>query len=223
MKLGLIVECACGGPDELVFRCLIERFWGSTHVVHRVAAMVHKGKLIAEAGAVAATMMAQGCDLVLVVWDLHPGWAPPESLPRKGKVKRDCVVEANHVRRQIDAAGVPREQLLLLCIDDELESVLLADEAAIKAIIAQELKPRRAKPLGKSVADRSKDTLDLRFEEQGLVFFDREHDVRILREAKAAKLLATEPLQRLSRPDKLGAPVSDRDCAATAKAAGGRP
>lgn len=216
MKLGLILECSPGGADEQVFRCLIERFWAGRHRVVSVAALRGKGNLFVKCGQFAVRMLADGCDLVLIIWDLHPGWVPEDALPRKGKVIRDCVLEANHLRALASAAGAPQNRLLFLCIDDELESILLADETAIRAVIAESLAPRRPKPLGKSLADRSKDTLELRFDEQGIPFFDHLHDLRIVRAAKKDRLFGTPPLQRLALPDKLGPAVSDVDCNAMA-------
>src|SRR5207244_875075 len=75
-----------------------------------------------------------------IIWDLQPPWKG-----KKGKAcrKEDC----DAIRESLDRAGLTAEQLRcvhLVCMEHELETLLLADERAIAAYLSQK-KARRCR------------------------------------------------------------------------------
>jgi len=121
-KLGIILECDAGGPDELVFKCLVRRLSPTTEVVTRSLG----NKLAVEercADVAEALIDKDHCDLVLIVWDLKPLWKKPGS----------CITETNNINAKLE--GLPnakQSKIKLLCITHELETWLLADQSAIR-------------------------------------------------------------------------------------------
>ena len=75
MKVGLILECGGGGPDQQVCVYLIRRV--APQVELTCVTLSNKPRLIAECGAVAATLLRDGCERVVIVWDLFPAWRKP--------------------------------------------------------------------------------------------------------------------------------------------------
>ena len=130
-KLGLIFECDVGGPDELVFKCLVRRLSPETEVLTRSLgnkpAIFERGPDVAK-----ALVETDKCDLVMIVWDLKPLWEKPGS----------CKTEAQTLRLNLD--GLPaatRSKIRLLCLTYELETWLLADDAAVRDYLSKEAHP----------------------------------------------------------------------------------
>jgi len=70
-------------------------------------------------------LQSDGCDMVLVIWDL----TPPQSACLGGD--RDAVFGA------LDAAGLPKNApVYTICISAELEAWLLADHYALSAYLS---------------------------------------------------------------------------------------
>lgn len=121
-KLGVILECDAGGPDELVFKCLVRRLSPETKVLVRTQG---NKPAVFERGADVAKSLVEtdGCDLVLIVWDLKPLF----------EAAGNCVDEANELRENLSGLpSVTRKRVKLLCLSYELETWLLADAAAVR-------------------------------------------------------------------------------------------
>lgn len=130
-KLGLILECDAGGPDELVFRCFVRRLSPDTEV--EVLTMGNKEALM-QKGAEAAQGLIEdnNCDLVIIAWDLKPLWEKPGN----------CEIEADVVRSSLKALSKPlQKKVRLLCLTYELETWLLADQAAIRSYLSTSAHP----------------------------------------------------------------------------------
>lgn len=128
-RLGLVLECDSGGPDELVFRCLSRRLsqQGKEPEVVPVCMGEKKTLLLQGAQAAQALVDVEHCDLVFIVWDLKP----PEPPARK------CVDEANLLRHQIEELPQPvGSRIRLLCLTWELETWLLAEDRAVRAFLS---------------------------------------------------------------------------------------
>lgn len=104
-KLGLILGCDAGGPDELVFKCLVRRLAPETKVVVRTLgnkrAVFERGMDVAK-----SLVETDGCDLVLIVWDLKPLFEDAGN----------CVDETNEMKSNL--SGLPNEtciRIKLLC------------------------------------------------------------------------------------------------------------
>jgi hypothetical protein len=129
MKLGMILECGPDGPDVKVCRRLIDGWLCPIlrlEIEHAPpATMVNKGELLRDCGRVARRFLdpagADGCDQVLIVWDLHPG--------------AGLAADRALILESLQNAGVPLDRVLLVCIERELETWLLADSRALTSLV----------------------------------------------------------------------------------------
>lgn len=145
MKLGLVLECDTGGPDELVLACLARRL--KPGITVQSTALGSKAQVFLK-GVDAARELVESsrCDLVLVVWDLKPYW---EEAP-----DTTCEAEAGELRGRLEA--LPKRtaaKIRLLCLTWELETWLIADARAVNAHLstaAHRSKFRCKTPLSRS-------------------------------------------------------------------------
>ena len=146
MKVGLILECGRGGPDQQV--CL--------HLIHRIAPQVElicmtlssKPRLIAECGAVAATLLRDGCERVVIVWDLFPAWRKPGQTHCRGN-------DRTEIFRALSTLGLRSPPVYLVCIEEELEAWLLSDERALSIILSTSAHPVRVPRLSRPETTRN--------------------------------------------------------------------
>ena len=120
MKIGMIFECGPQGADKQVCEYLVRQLKPGAVVVSRT--LDNKANLLKEAGQVAAQLLADSCDCVLVIWDLRPAWPDKNNKPCR-KQERDAL------KLSLNNANVPAgARVYLVCVEQELESWLLADE-----------------------------------------------------------------------------------------------
>jgi hypothetical protein len=125
-KIGMIFECGPEGADLKVCTHLVARI--SPGVVVVPATLTNKKMMIADCGMMAAGLLhTDGCVHVLIVWDLFPPWRDQKPCRHEDR---------QNIFASLDAAGVPREQVSLVCISEELEAWLLADEEALRAFLS---------------------------------------------------------------------------------------
>ncbi len=136
MKVGFVFECGPQGADKQVCEFLALRIRPEILPVSRT--LDNKPNLLKDAGKVAAALLAEGCERVLVVWDLRPAWPDKKDKPCR-KDERDAILNA------ITNAGIANHPVFLVCVEQELESWLLADEAMISAFLSTEAHPYAAK------------------------------------------------------------------------------
>ena len=141
MKIGFVVECGRDGPEKKVFEYLVKtlRKDGATT---RITTCGGKNWILKECGAYVATLFAEGCDHVFVVWDLMPCDAEHHH-----RGEPSCEKEREHILQLI--ARAHRDRTTMLCITHELEAWLLADGGALTALL-KELSVHPVKP---AVAD----------------------------------------------------------------------
>lgn len=126
--IGSILECGPQGADKQVCEYLIQHIKPGIKVSSRT--LDNKENLLRDAGKVARQLLQDGCNCVLIVWDLRPAWPDMKQKP------------CRHVERQtlltiLTKAGVASHAPVhLLCIEQELESWLLANERAIAALLS---------------------------------------------------------------------------------------
>ena len=124
MKIGFIFECGPEGADKQVCEYLACEIRPEITPVSRT--LDNKPRLLQDCGLVAAKLLEDGCERVLIVWDLRPAW-PGKKACRK--VERDAVLAS------LAKAGIADKPVFLVCIEQELESWLLADEQNIRQVI----------------------------------------------------------------------------------------
>jgi hypothetical protein len=182
MKIGLILECQFGGPDEQVLRSLFSKF-APQHEVD-VAPQGNKALLLQWCGVAARQLLAGGCDRVVIVWDLHPAdWGSALQQRNRTPCRRE---DRQRILGALEAAGVNTSQVALVAIEYMLESWLLADSSAIKRFLERRLRRRmtaqqcNADP---ATEDRPKDALSKIFERHGHeAYRDHAHAVLIARQ-----------------------------------------
>jgi hypothetical protein len=136
MKVGFVFECGPQGADKQVCEFLALQIRPEILPVSRT--LDNKPNLLKDAGKVAAALLAEGCERVLVVWDLRPAWPDKKYKPCR-KDERDVILKT------ITNAGIANHPVFLVCVEQELESWLLADEAMISAFLSTEAHPYTAK------------------------------------------------------------------------------
>ena len=128
VTVGMIFECGPEGADKQVCEYLAQQIASGIHIKSRT--LDNKDNLLRDAGMVAAQLLQDGCASVFVVWDLRPAW--PD------KIQKPCRHdERQTVLSRLAEAGVQAQSPIhLICIEQELESWLLANERAISALLS---------------------------------------------------------------------------------------
>lgn len=75
----MIFECGPDGADLQVCRHLARLLHPSLEIVH--VTLDNKPKLATECGAAAAKLLTEGCERIVIIWDLHPPWRSSRQKP----------------------------------------------------------------------------------------------------------------------------------------------
>lgn len=142
MTLGLIFECGPQGADKQVCEYLAQHIKPGVKVSSKT--LDNKDNLLRDAGKVAAQLLKDGCTCVLIVWDLRPAWPDKKHKPCRHAERQSLLT-------RLGEAGLPANAPVhLVCIEQELESWLLANERAINALLSTDAHaytaPRVKKP-----------------------------------------------------------------------------
>lgn len=86
MKIGLIVESGPQGAEPQVLPKLIDKLGHKCDI--SIVTFDNKPKLIEGCGKAAEQLFDEGCDKVLIVWDLYPAWRVPEKKVKEGKKRK---------------------------------------------------------------------------------------------------------------------------------------
>jgi hypothetical protein len=132
MKVGMIFECGPEGADRKVCEHLARQVKPDIEIDS--VTLDNKKNLVSEAGKAAARLLKDGCERVVIMWDLHPPWR--EEAPCR---KEDC----DDIMRSLAASDVDATKVYLVCIEEELEAWLLADNRAINTVLSKPHRPVR--------------------------------------------------------------------------------
>lgn len=125
MKVGMAFECGPQGADIQVCEYLARHIRPGVTVSSRT--LDNKDNLLRDAGKVAKQLLADGCNCVLIVWDLRPAWPDRNFRPCRHAERETLLL-------RLTEAGLPNDApVYLVCIEQELESWLLANERALSA------------------------------------------------------------------------------------------
>jgi uncharacterized protein DUF4276 len=138
MKVGLILECGRGGPDEQVCVHLIRRIAPEIELIRTT--LDNKPRLVTQCASAAARLLEDGCERVVIIWDLFPAWRQPRETPCR---RRD----RTEILQALAMAGMKNPPVYLVCIAEELEAWLLSDERALSAILSTPAHPVRVSRL----------------------------------------------------------------------------
>ncbi|MEG4965707.1 DUF4276 family protein [Microcoleus sp. B6-A1] len=145
MKIGMITE---GGPQGSDLK-VCERFARqlNPNIDIRSIPLGNKRDLIDNCGTTASLLIEQGCDLVLIIWDLYPAWREKGQRPCR---TQDC----EEIQSSLQNANVkvPPHNVYLICIEAELEEWLLYDLSALSSVLSTPTHPVniRKKPKGET-------------------------------------------------------------------------
>lgn len=188
MKLGLVLECESGGPDERVLTCFARRLVPGT-VVDPVT-LGDKPSIFSK-GVEAAQRLVEtnGCDLVLIVWDLKPFLEGPPPATH-------CIHEAEVLRKRLSALEENTlKKIRLLCLTWELETWFIADEKAVSAYLSTDAHKKKFKCSKPGDKTDPKTVLDKAFKaaRRGLGYEDFKEAIRIACEIENTNNLRAIP------------------------------
>ena len=124
----MIFECGPDGADHQVCRHLARLLQSDIEIAH--VTLDNKPKLVTECGAAAANLIAEGCERVVIMWDLHPPWRSSRQKPCR-REDRETIFSS------LSRAGVDVRQVSLVCIEEELEAWLIADGRALSSVLSR--------------------------------------------------------------------------------------
>lgn len=177
MTIGLIFECGPQGADKQVCEYLVAQLKPGARITS--ATLDNKENLLRDAGKVAARMLKDGCACVLVVWDLRPAWPDMKNNPCRHDERQALLLSLR------EAGLSAKAPVYLVCVEQELESWLLACDHAIAAYLST---PAHAFPVKRvkapdavqqpkaAMINHFRDARNWRYE-------DRVHAIRVLRAA----------------------------------------
>ncbi|MDG4552251.1 MAG: DUF4276 family protein [Candidatus Contendobacter sp.] len=174
MKIGFIFECGPDGADKQVCEFLAREIRPDITPLSRT--LDNKPRLLQDCGLVTAKLLKEGCERVLIIWDLRPAW-PGKTACRK--VERDAVLAS------LTKAGVADKPVFLVCVEQELEGWLLADEQKISVCLSTDAHPYRVPRVGKPdrVANPKSVMMNHFKTARGWRYEDRTHAIKVLRAA----------------------------------------
>jgi hypothetical protein len=130
MRVGIVCEGRLAGEDAQVFEHFARRIAPGATVT--AFPQGTKPELFSNAGDVAKTLFATGYDKVLIIWDILPRWNKPD-----GEVQ-----DRQDLVPSLVNAGVDTHPCLYkVAIHKELEAWLLADGAALSALLSRPAHP----------------------------------------------------------------------------------
>jgi hypothetical protein len=131
MKVGLVVECGRDGPEVIICRKICQLLAEDHGLVIElvIAPMDNKQILLAECGQVAANLLADDCEHVVILWNERPAW------PKIGEPL--CWFnERKKILDELKIANVSDDDAHLVCIEREFESWLLYDHKMLECVLS---------------------------------------------------------------------------------------
>ncbi|MEX8503538.1 MAG: DUF4276 family protein [Leptothrix ochracea] len=172
--IGFIFECGPQGADKHVCEYLASQLRPGVKLISRT--MDNKLKLLAGAASVAKSLLDEGCERVLIVWDLRPAWPDKKEKPCRA-AERQTLLDA------LTKAGLQGQPVYLVCVEQELESWLLADETKLSAYLSTDSRaysaPRTRRP--DDVVNPKSRVMKYFKEARGLRYEDYVHAVKVVK------------------------------------------
>ncbi|HAJ62784.1 MAG TPA: hypothetical protein DCP31_29085 [Cyanobacteria bacterium UBA8543] len=168
MKVGMIFECGPDGADKKVCEHLARMIQPDIEISS--VTLDNKPNLLCECGMAAAQLLTDGCDRIIIVWDLHPPWREKKQPPCR-KEDRAAIINS------LANAGVTSPHVYLVCIEEELEAWLLADGRAISAVLSKPTHPVKVKDKKnlEGIKNPKKQLNKIFQENTGRPYVDRQH------------------------------------------------
>lgn len=172
--IGFIFECGPQGADKHVCEYLASQLRPGVKLISRT--MDNKLKLLEGAASVAKRLLEEGCERVLIVWDLRPAWPDKKEKPCRA-AERQTLLDA------LAKEGLQGQPVYLVCVEQELESWLLADETKLSAYLSTDSRaynaPRTRRP--DDVVNPKSRVMKYFKEARGLRYEDYVHAVKVVK------------------------------------------
>jgi hypothetical protein len=135
MKVGLIVECAPEGIEDVVCRKVVALLAVQCKVSIDcvIRTMINKKLLMDGCATTARALFSDGCDRVVILWDEDSPWTPKEdrSDKRCWRHERDGILARLH-----QTEGIPMERVGLVCVEHEFETIMMYDTGLLRAVVS---------------------------------------------------------------------------------------
>jgi hypothetical protein len=191
----MLCECAPGGPDVEIGEHFVEAFIPEAEFIG--VPMTNKANLMRDCGReVRRLIEREQCDIVFIVWDLAPPWPNQEENRCRHRDKEG-------IEQSLQAAyrnhTIPREKLILLCIEQMLESWVIADGEAVMERVRRRTHPppRFNEPRRPDTDHDPKSRLISYFRQAGRQYNEHVDAVPILQRASLSKLRRSQSFKRL--------------------------
>ncbi|MGK7873814.1 MAG: hypothetical protein AB4426_11040 [Xenococcaceae cyanobacterium] len=79
MKVGMIFECGPNGADKAVCEHLVRMLKPDIEISS--VTLNNKPNLLSDCGDAAASLLGEGCDRIVIIWDLYPPWRERKQRP----------------------------------------------------------------------------------------------------------------------------------------------
>lgn len=122
MKIGFILECSPQGPDADIYPYVAKQLCASI-TIEKPITLINKQRVMQEGAVNAQLLLETGCDYVFIIWDRMPKW---------GGTGR-CNEHIIELEAELSKTTVDRTKIFLCCIDEMLESWIVADGRGITA------------------------------------------------------------------------------------------
>lgn len=118
MKVGFVFECQPQGPDEIIYTKVARDLCVHFEIFQEnISPLGNKQSVINDSALDVLTMLENGCEYVFIIWDRMPKWGG------SGRCSDHIVA----LSRNLIIAGIDLEKIKMCCIDEMLESWLIAD------------------------------------------------------------------------------------------------
>jgi hypothetical protein len=126
MKVGFILECQLGGCDAIIYKSIAQKLCAKLQI-EKPETLINKKRVIDEGPSVAQTLIDDiNCDYVFFIWDRKPRWKDDLG---------NCNTDTVTLTAELTRLGVNLAKIKFACIDEELESWLIADARGFNAWI----------------------------------------------------------------------------------------
>jgi hypothetical protein len=146
MNVGFVFECQPKGSDEQVYTYVAKTICNGLIILpENISSMGNKKTLIEESAIDVAIMLNNGCQYVFIIWDRLPKWGGTGI----------CADHQAELIANLEKENVPLDRIIYCCIDEMLESWLIADGRGVTAYFKGFDNRSPAFPDNKTRADQS--------------------------------------------------------------------
>jgi hypothetical protein len=136
MKIGFVLECSLNGPDATIYPDVLKKLCGEAYFL-KPKTLGNKRELLSEGHIWVQEFLNQGCDYVFMIWDRKPGWGG----------NANCDEDKQTIMANLNLLNVPVAKVRLCCIDEMLESWLIADSRGINQLVEKLAHPHPTLPM----------------------------------------------------------------------------